>query len=471
MPNSEGLDASDQDLKAYLWAQGDLDYLLRPHQDRIEKTFIESPERVFVEEVGRQVGKTFWNIKKAVETCLIIPHGRVKYASAFVSSVEEYAIPTFKKIVNDCPESLRPKWLQSKSKAIFRNGAELKLIGLDRDKDAGRGPYCDLYIIDEAGFVKNLQDVIDSIILPMFNTRPWGRIILSSSTPESPAHPFIGFADKYEILKSYILMTIDDNKELSQERIAEIKSEYQSETAMLRELYCKRIVEATRAIIPEYRQEFVQVIEPDEYRQFYHNYVFMDLGVKNDYTAGIMCYYDFIRSALIVEDEFGMIGPTMTTEKLAAMIHEKEYERWSTIGPAQTKGHVHKRIADNNNPLLVQDLGALYGLPFIGTDKSRLVSMVNAVRIWMQHGRILIHPRCVNTIGSLKSGIWDDQRRAFDHSIAFGHFDWLAALVYGVRNVDVITNPIPVTYGYNLLSPNTLVIPTKKKQVLKQFGD
>jgi hypothetical protein len=461
---------SDEELKAYVWSQGDLDYLLRPHQDRIEKAFIDSPERVFVEEIGRQVGKTFWNIKKAVETCLIIPQGRVKYASAFLTSVEEYAVPTFRKILNDCPESIRPKWLESKRKAVFKNGSELKLLGLDRDKDAGRGPYCDLYIIDEAGFVKNLQDVIDSIILPMFNTRPWGRIILSSSTPESPAHPFIGFADKYEILNSYILMTIDDNKELSVERINEIKSEYTSQTAMLRELYCKRIVESTRAIIPEFQESFVEDVQPDEFRQFYHNYVFMDLGVKRDYTAGLLCYYDFLRAALIVEDEFGMMGPDMTTERLAAMIHEKE-KIWDTVGPIQTKGKVWKRVADNNNPLLVQDLGATYGLPFIGTDKSRLVSMVNAVRIWVQHGRVIVHPRCKNLRGCLRSGIWDEPRREFDHSIAFGHFDWLAALVYGVRNVDTITNPIPITYGYNLLSPNTLVIHPPKKTLLKRFGE
>lgn len=471
MPSSAVKQHTDEEIRRFFWKESDLDYLLRPHQDRIEKAFIDSPERVFVEEVGRQVGKTFWNIKKAIETCLIVPNGRVKYASAFVTSVEEYAVPTFKKIIADCPEAIRPKWMESKKKAIFKNGAELKLLGLDRSPDAGRGPYCDLYIIDEAGFVKDLPGIIDSVILPMFNTRPWGRIILSSSTPESPAHPFIGFADKYELLNSYILMTIEDNEDLTPDRVTEIKGEYESNTAMLRELYCKRIVESTRAIIPEYQPHYVQEVEPDEFRQFYHNYVFMDLGVKRDFTAGILGYYDFRRSALIVEDEFGIMGPEMTTEKLAAMIHAKEKECWEFVGPAKSKGKVRKRVADNDNPLLVQDLGAMYGLPFIGTDKSRLVSMVNEVRIWMQHGRIIIHPRCKNTIGCLRSGIWDDQRRKFDHSIAFGHFDWLSALIYGVRNVNTIENPIPATHGFNLLSPNTLVIPTKKRSILKQFGD
>lgn len=471
MTSSASLETySQEEVAAYCWKKGDLDYLLRPHQDRIEKAFIDSKERTFVEEIGRQVGKTYWNLKKAVEVCLIIPAARVKYASAFLTSVEEYAVPNLKKIINQAPAHLRPTWLDSKKKAIFKNGSELKLLGLDRSPDAGRGPYCDLYVIDEAGFVKNLESIIDSVILPMFNTRPWGRIVLSSSSPESPAHPFIGFADKYALpeFNSYIMLTIDDNHDLTPVEIEKIKSEYTSQTAMLRELYCKRIVEASRAIVPEWDDKFIRDTPHDEFRWYYHNYLFMDLGVKKDLTAGILAYYDFVRAKLVCEDEFDMVGPEMTTNALQRLIRAKEKERWtSPLGQAKA----HKRIADNNNPLLIQDLNATYQLPFQSTDKTGLRAMVNKLRIMTQQDRIEIHPRCRKLIGCLKSGVWDDARKEFDHSIAFGHFDHLAALIYGVRNVDYHSNPIPVTHGFNVLSPNTLIFPQKKKTILRQFGD
>lgn len=462
-------DVSQNEIRAYFWEKGDLDYLLRPHQDRIENAFLDSKEKVFVEEIGRQVGKTFWNCKKAIEVCINIPHARVKYASAFLTSVEEYVIPNLRRVLNDCPGSKRPKYLESKRKYIFPNGSELKLIGLDKDPDAGRGPYCDLYIIDEGGFVKTLGSIIDDVILPMFNTRPWGRVVISSSSPKTPGHPFIAFAEKYKALDSYIMMTIEDNTDLSKERIEELKSEYESQTAMLRELYCKRIIDESLAIVPEWDEKYCIDTKPDEFRMFYHNYTAMDLGVRNDFTAGLLAYYDFLRAKIVVQDEFSMKGPDMTTQKLAKEIKVKE-EIWK-FPPHILTPRVYRRVADNDNILLVQDLTSMYKLPIISTDKSTLVSMVNRVRIWMQQGRIEINPRCKNLLGCLRTAIWDDQRKKFDHSPVFGHFDWLAALIYLIRNVDTITNPIPKTYGFNLASPNTIVIPEKKKSILKRFGE
>ncbi|MBK7497378.1 MAG: hypothetical protein IPI28_18985 [Candidatus Omnitrophica bacterium] len=257
MPSSARLEKySPEQVKAYCWQKPDLDYLLRPHQDRIEQAFLASKERTFVQEIGRQVGKTFWNCKKAVEICLGIPHGRVKYASAFMNSVEEYVMPNLRLVLQDCPNHLRPKPSKTERKYTFKNGAELKLIGLDKEPDAGRGPYCDLYIIDEAGFVRSLGTILDDVIRPMFNTRPWGKIVLSSSSPKTPGHPFIQYAEKFKALGSYIMMTIEDNQDLSPERIEEIKSEYDSETAMRRELYCDRIVDEALAIIPEWEEVY-----------------------------------------------------------------------------------------------------------------------------------------------------------------------------------------------------------------------
>lgn len=447
---------------AYCWKEGDLDYLLKDHQMRIEEAFMASSERVFVLEIGRQVGKTYWACKKALEVCMIIPNARVKYASAFLTSVEEYVIPTLKKLVEDCPEQIRPKWLESKKKYVFKNGSELKLLGLDRDPNAGRGPYCDLYIIDEAGFVRTLEATIDSVILPMFNTRPHGRLILSSSSPETPAHPFVGLADKYRLLGSYIKMTIRDNKDLSKDRIKAIESEYQDKNAMLRELYCERIVDASLAIIPEFRDEFIQDVPEDDLRQFYHNYVSMDLGVLRDFTAGVTGYYEYTKARFVQTHEFDIKGPEMTTELLKGLINDIEAQAFQ-------KKQVYKRISDNNNPLLINDLNVIHGIPFIPTNKTELRAMVNQARMWVNQGRYVIHPRCVKSIGCMRSGVWTNNRKEFDRSIAFGHFDWLAAIIYLVRNIDEQINPIPFTYGHNLEHHNVLIIPRQVKPLLRSF--
>ena len=73
--------------------------------------------------------------------------------------------------------------------------------------------------------------------------------------------------------------------------------------------------------------------------------------------------------------------------------------------------------------------------------------MVNEVRLWINDGRVVVHPRCKYTIGCLDNGIWDKAHKEFGRSATFGHFDALAGLCYLIRHIDVNTNPIPRLYG------------------------
>jgi hypothetical protein len=63
--------------------------------------------------------------------------------------------------------------------------------------------------------------------------------------------------------------------------------------------------------------------------------------------------------------------------------------------------------------------------------------------------------KCKMTRGCLKYGVWDEKKHArnvFAESSVYGHFDHLAALVYLIRCIDTVTNPIPAEYG---ISPYT----------------
>jgi len=104
-----------------------------------------------------------------------------------------------------------------------------------------------------------------------------------------------------------------------------------------------------------------------------------------------------------------------------------------------------KRIADNNNVILLQDLSLMHGVHFAPTSKDALIAMVNEVRVFVGQGRLRVHPQCKEVIGCLSTAIWNKQRTQFDVSDLFGHFDALAAIVYMIRNLDQYTNPIPIT--------------------------
>jgi hypothetical protein len=425
------------------WHRGDLRYLLHSGQKIIDTKLNESKNQLFVCNVSRQFGKSFYAVTKIIEHCLRNKKSRIKYATAYQSDLVEFILPTFDVVLTDCPNSLKPKYKVQGSKWVFNNGSEIKLVGLDKSPNSLRGNTIDMIVIDEAGFVDNLHYVYTSIIVPATLHRPNCKILFISTPPSTPAHPFVDFCQKAETEGAYVKLDIYQNPRISQsdiDRMAKELGGYES-TSFRRECMCEFITDSDLSIIPEWKDEFVQDIQRDDYFQYYHRYVGLDLGVK-DKTAAIYGYYDFRRASLIVEDEFEMSGPQMNTEILANTIKTKEKELWGDFD-------VFRRISDNNWPIMMLDFSHLHNLTFIATDKDNLEAMINEVRIMVQNGQIIVKPKCQKLIGCLKYGVWDLKKKQFARSNAYGHFDHLAALVYLVRNLAKHANPIPATHGFD----------------------
>lgn len=430
------------------WLKGDLSWKLHSSQQILNDTYENSPGQLFVGNCSRQFGKTFWEVTKAIELAIKKPKARIKIATAFQTDLVEFIQPTFEAVLQDCPNSINPIYKVQGSKWVFEhNGSEIKLVGLDKSPNGLRGNVIDLISIDECGFVGNLDYVYKSIIVPATTHRPDARIILISTPPSTPAHSFIDYVHRAEAEGSYAKFTIYDNPMVNAGTIERLKRESggESSTTWLREYMCEFVTDSDLAIIPEWDDKYVQDIQRDEYYFYYHKYVGMDLGVK-DNTAPIFGYYDFRRAALIIEDEFSMSGSQMNTQLLVGAIRAKEKELWSQNGevPANVP---FRRISDNNWPIMMQDFSSLHNLTFIQTTKDSLEAMINEVRLMVQAGQILVNPRCKMLHGCLKYGVWDSRKKAFARSSTYGHFDHLAALIYLVRNLAKHTNPIPLDHN------------------------
>jgi hypothetical protein len=426
-----------------LWTRGNLSFKLHDGQKVIEKSYQRVQKKLFVANCSRRFGKTFWLVVKAIECALTCKNSnpKIKIASSHVTTLEEYILPAFREVLHDCPEELWAGWetgfLKSKNKFIFPNGAEIKLVGLDKNPEGLRGNYCDLYIIDEAGIVEDLKKTYSSVIAPQMLTRPDSRILMLSTPSMTPAHDFSYFCDLAIKQKAYVKLTIFDNPMMTEDLIASAKEECLTESDWRREYLCEHVVDEQRAIVPEWNKKFIQDLPRPEDFKYLDRYVSMDLGVKVDLTAVLFGYYDVVNDRIVIEDEFDMNGPQMTTPDLVAKIRKVEHDLWPDM-PAP-----YKRIADNNNPMLLQDLGYIHGLYFGATNKDELHAMVNDLRRVVKEGRLFIKPNCSKTIGSIEAGIWDKHRKKFDRSARFGHFDHLAALVYFIRNVDFSRNEVP----------------------------
>jgi hypothetical protein len=293
------------------------------------------------------------------------------------------------------------------------------------------------------------------VVIPSLFTTS-GRLIISSTpadTEDHPLHAIKQAAEKEGWLFHCNIYDCSaaDPEEFPLDRIERWKRETTDTVAWDREYMALWVKDPTKIIIPEWSDAQVQVIPHDEYFPHYHKYAAMDLGFR-DKTAAIFGYYDFKRAKLIIESEFALKDAEVRTDRIAEkvksteqalgyqMVHDRQDARYRAL---QMHEKMWRRVADNNNLILVQDLDSLYSLDFFPTRKDELAAMINLVREWAKDGRIIVHPSCTELLGCLRNAIWDKNKKELSRSKVFGHFDALMALVYLVRNVDTNVNPIP----------------------------
>jgi hypothetical protein len=398
--------------------------------------------RKYIIHCSRRLGKTFLLVILSCVVAYSKENAQIRYASVTQKSVRKMVHPIFKEIFKTIKKPLRPKWNGQEGAYILPNGSMIHVAGVNAGHaDDLRGTAADLCVVDEAAFVDELSYLVDSVLMPQLITTG-GYLIMASSSPVSPAHEFVDFIQEAKIDGYYSSFTIHDGG-YSEELICEFCKEAggSNSTAWLREYLNEIIVDSDYAIIPEYQGMKIGITSDLDNKQFYHKYAAMDIGTK-DLTAILFGYYDFKRAKLCIEREFVINGPQMTTPMIAKGVKDIEKELWNDNAE-------RKRISDNNNLLLLQDLGFLHDCHFIPTSKDNLEAMVNEMRLWFQNNRVEIDPSCTMLIESVKFGFWNEQRTNWGRSKTLGHFDCLAALMYLIRNIDQVTNPIPLKLTFD----------------------
>jgi hypothetical protein len=458
--------------KQVLWTRGELSWKLHSAQQTLDRVYCDSVKQLFVGNCSRQWGKSYWAVTKAVETAIKQPKSQIRYGAAFQTDLVDFIIPAFDKVLEDAPIGQRGRKVGNFY--VFPNGSRIKLVGLDKNPNGLRGNTLDLIIIDECGFVSNLDYIYKSIIVPATLHRPNCKIIFISTPPSTPAHTFVDYVQKAEAEGSYVKLDIYTNPLITPDDIMRMADEMGGveSTTFRRECLCEFVTDSDLAIIPEWNDKYVQDLERDEFYPYYHKYVGMDLGVK-DLTAMLYGYFDFKRAALVIEDEGEMNGPSMNTLLLVGAIKAKERELWQNDKTPRDYNDCpvpFRRVSDNNWPILIQDLSSIHSLTFIETSKDNLEAMINEVRLMVQAGQLVIHPRCKKLIGCLRYGVWDNKKKTFARSTVYGHFDHLAALIYLIRNLAKNSNPVPASHGYENHRSWMANIKDQKSHNTKEIG-
>lgn len=400
--------------------------------------YFASRGRKYVIHSARRLGKTFQLVVLSNLVAYSKGEAQIRYASVTQKAVRKMVHPIFKQIFKAVAEPYRPKWNQQEGAYTIFNSSQIHIAGVNNGHaDDLRGTAADLCVVDEAGFIDELSYLVDSVLVPQLLTTN-GRLIMASSSPFSPAHEFASYIHEAMLNGSYSSYDITEGgypQDVVDEFILEaggLKS-----TTCQREYFNKLIVDSKYSIIPEFTKTMIGKYLPGEFDRYYHRYVGMDIGVK-DMTAILFAIYNFKEARLYVTGEVVIKGEEVTTQRIAEEVKAKE---------GISKYPTYKRISDNNNLILLQDLGSAYNMHFIPTNKDNLAAMVNEMRLWVKDGRLIVDDDCKQLLGCLEFGVWTLDRKEWGRSAVYGHFDALAALMYLIRNIDQHVNPIPADYG------------------------
>jgi hypothetical protein len=427
-----------------LWRKHSLDWKLEPQQrfayTKIKEAAKERNNR-YVLNASRRWGKTFLLVVMAVEFALINPGCLILYVASTQKAVKDMILPAFQEIFKDAPDDLRGVLKTQTNQYVFGNGSRIKLAGCDGGRlQKLRGITAHLIIVDEAGFVDNLDTAINSVLFPMTSTTG-GQMLLASNAPMSPGHDFVKiFTRQAQQTGNYLQQTIYDIPKFTQahiDKFAESCGGYDS-AAFKREYLCVFSQDEKNAVVPEWSKHKDELVKSIRGRpDFFFPLVTIDLGLV-DFTGVLFGYFDFARGMVMIEDELLLKGAN--SEKLVTACRAKELELWGEEPPKPIL-----RIADGQAYTL-NDITTVHKYPVGAVSKDNPEAQANAIRLDVQHKRIQIHPRCVNLIGQLEDATWNTTRTSFARDTEKGHFDLIAALQYFVRHVNRHSNPFPPYY-------------------------
>lgn len=426
-----------------LWRAGDLSWLLHGGQQEARRRRDDARMRGirrFLAAIGRRWGKSFWAIVESFEMALSGPRKRIPYAAATFTSLNQFILPIARTIMDTAPRDMRPEMVGGEVR--FQNESVIVMQGCEDHAKADRlrGPAADMAVVDEAAFIAILDYVIKSVLLFQLATTD-GMMLVLSSPPASPAHPFTALAAEAQARGAYMHATIHDAPHLDA-RVIEtlcVESGGPKSTTWRREALAEFIVDSERAIVPEFAEAESEVVREVERPAYFDAYIVGDQGYV-DLSVLLFAYWHFTLGVIVVEDE--VVEERATSDVLQQKSAAKALELWGTHpvlkraidAPAITRADM-ARLQDDDDPTRE----AIWS----GVRKADRVANVNRLRLDIGNRAMLVHPRCRVLIAHLRNGIWNERRSDFDRSEGLGHFDGVAAAMYLSGAVDRNRNPFP----------------------------
>ena len=447
------------DVKYYMWLNGDLTYKLWDQQKPIYNTIKALPNNsnTIVMLCSRQFGKSVHGCLLAIEDCMRNDNIAVMIVAPEIKHCRSIVNPRMKMLTADAPIGMvdfiksEDTWIIGKSE-ITLGGFDVQNAGRIRGKTLHK-----IYIEELVDSnPDSYKDSLRSDLAPALTHSTCPQMIYLTTLPKIPDHPFIiDTIPESQANGAFFKYTIKDNKKLS-------RSQYETcvrlcggedSVEFLREYMCEFVRDQSTTVIPSFNESrHVGIFElPLETRY----QITLDFGGVRDKTVGLLHTYDFFNNKHLIIDEREFPANTPTDDIVTEMWRvESGYD-------------IEQRVSDAPGQLLI-DLNETHNYQVVMPQKNDWRAAVNQMSVIFSTDTILIHPRCKFLIQSCRSGTFNRNKTDFERTVALGHCDALAALMYALRSIN---RESPYTnlgnYSSNVWMPPVAQVPTLD---VREFG-
>ena len=361
--------------------------LIKQFYDRQRNIMLDCNKfRKIITITSRRTGKTTMNAGLCVFECLT-PNSNVAYINLTFTNAVEQIFELIVDYANSIGFSINFK---SKSEGVirFNNGSRIKITGNSNNSEADklRGFNCRLAIIDEIGHQRNIDYLVNEILVPQMADYTDSTLLLTGTPSRVPNHFSTRIFNSDNEYKKYHFTMLDNPFIPNPRKLIEEEAANKGmgiNTPFIRREYFGEFVADLEAIVFKDYKSYKELPDLTDFNPIGIN-IGGDYGYK-DYNGIVTVIYNKEKAIVLKEDKFNKANVSKIIEK---MLSHYDY----AVGLNKKYGwNIPVKIyADYNEESITKELMIKYKVPAFNCYKYDKAYAIEKLAEMSRTGRLLV---------------------------------------------------------------------------------
>lgn len=335
---------------------------------------------------SRRTGKTTMNAGLCVFECLT-PNSNVAYINLTFTNAVEQIFELIVDYANSIGFSINFK---SKSEGVirFNNGSRIKITGNSNNSEADklRGFNCRLAIIDEIGHQRNIDYLVNEILVPQMADYTDSTLLLTGTPSRVPNHFSTRIFNSDNEYKKYHFTMLDNPFIPNPRKLIEEEAANKGmgiNTPFIRREYFGEFVSDLEAIVFKDYKSYKELPDLTDFNPIGIN-IGGDYGYK-DYNGIVTVIYNKEKAIVLKEDKFNKANVSKIIEKMLS-----HYDFAVGLNKKYGWNIPVKIYADYNEESITKELMIKYKVPAFNCYKYDKAYAIEKLAEMSRTGRLLV---------------------------------------------------------------------------------